>query len=176
MYHELTLRELARDEMLRERFVYCIFCRALMLYSALGVFYCPYQWLGMHEHARRALCVACLAKLSNSVKRKGAAVLPREKASGRKDGGAEDVKRLARQDDRSLRLLPAAREESRLVASLAGLRWLQEECGHECAVQPVHHVDGSWSLELSCGCEACEHHVRKVASLLYPDIKTVVVQ
>lgn len=54
MYQELTLRELARDEMLRERFVYCVFCRALMIYAAVGHYYCPYQWLGVHEHARRA--------------------------------------------------------------------------------------------------------------------------
>lgn len=55
LYQELKAQEIARDELFRERFVYCIFCRALMVYSAVGHFYCPYQWLGVHEHARRAL-------------------------------------------------------------------------------------------------------------------------
>jgi hypothetical protein len=54
-FRELRQQELAREEMYRERFVYCIICRALLIHSALGFYYCPYQNAGVHEHARRAL-------------------------------------------------------------------------------------------------------------------------
>jgi hypothetical protein len=53
-WRRLSDLELAREEMFRERFVYCICCRALMIHAALGHFYCPYQRAGVHEHARRA--------------------------------------------------------------------------------------------------------------------------
>jgi hypothetical protein len=51
---ELEQHDAARNEMFRERSVYCIYCRALLIHSAHGCYYCPYQFAGVHEHARRA--------------------------------------------------------------------------------------------------------------------------
>lgn len=62
------------------------------------------------------------------------------------------------------------------VAQKTLLSWLQKECCHECEVWTETAADGSWSLLFRCGCEFCEHHVRKVVSLFYPDIQTTIVQ
>ena len=56
------------------------------------------------------------------------------------------------------------------------LAWIQEECGHECEVWSQEMRDGSWALHMRCGCDLCEHNVRKVVSLLYPDIPTTIYQ
>lgn len=62
-----------------------------------------------------------------------------------------------------------------MMAQISSLRWLQEDCGHQCEVATEEAADGSWSLNISCGCEGCEHYARKVASYFFPDIATVVV-
>jgi hypothetical protein len=56
------------------------------------------------------------------------------------------------------------------------LAWLQEDCGHECEVWSQTEPDGTWSLHFSCGCDYCNHLVRKVVNELYPDIPVTLVQ
>jgi hypothetical protein len=53
-WRELVDHDNAREEMFRERFVFCITCRALLIHAACGYYFCPYERAGVHAHAVNA--------------------------------------------------------------------------------------------------------------------------
>jgi hypothetical protein len=50
------------------------------------------------------------------------------------------------------------------------LKWIQEECGHECEVWSELLDSGQWELHIRAGCAFCESFVVKTVHELYPQV------